>query len=1098
MAEKSIDDKYLKRLAEIESSNNPNAKSKTSSAAGLYQFTESTWNDLVSRMGLEYSLDDRFDPNKSKEVVKKFTEENKNYLESRLKRKVVDSELYLAHFLGRSGALNLLSKLDANENLPVNELFSEKALEANKSVFLNEDNTPKTGIDVLNWANEKFGIENNRVSVDPATLNSPEAVKQNETTGFKPEDLPTFQKENYETELQAFLDPIRALQDRPEFKFEKGGKLKTSGCGGPGEPPCPPDHPNFAEINWENQSNMYDPLFEKLMEVYKVGDWNSFLEKNDIHPYALEGIKNVFDYSINDITKGKRKIPAMDEDMKEFQRIILETPNERLRELLKKDYSKVNMFNFKSYLPEELSLWKAIKYNKKFNKLIDQGYTFEEGGQLQGNQVGNQELLTEYNSGGSHENNPLGGIPIGENNLVEQGETRYNDYIFSDSLIVTEDDINRYAFPKRFLNKSYADASKDIQKELEDNPNNKIIINSAQRVLDQLTLANENNKIMNNDKDKKKKKGQQEQPKDTLTLSPFYELYRAANMPNASIEAQTKFAIAKEEMANYFKNVNGNNPRNESMEDHIKRMKLREEAASKKNKLEGGGGLIPGGMSPAGGIGQGISLLSQFMPEDSKAKNPLALAGQGAQLGAMAGPWGAAIGGVAGGIGGLILNSKLKQQQVEAQNKDALMQSNQFDNKFKYGGKLYAEGGPIDPNNPPYPGWRPWHKPENHWQKYKNGKLILSGKPYSIRGGEVFLTSDLPDVQQPSQADIPDSLRQTENIPVTGPVRLQDQFNNYTNTGNNLTTTGNMETGRIRTDLPILGTGQDININPVDAVSGTSNNSRIPQRKVQQSVELTPEAIQAANSGPVFDNSTPSVMDEFIAPSNQDVAQGNSSSSFLSNLFGGKNTQGSGFDAGNLLRYAPTIGNTIRLLNAPGPEVESLNRLDNRYQRDLVDERRLERNASEAASNTRRALLNASAGSASAARSSLLGSQINESRALSEAMMQADNVNRQENQIAQQFNLGVDNTNLAQDNAEKQINAQNRAAAQANKDMLLNSILGDLGNIGREKELNSILEKVAGYNYKGKKINSLGGMLDQMKHHRGDDIKELIKKRYGY
>ena len=48
--------------------------------------------------------------------------------------------------------------------------------------------------------------------------------------------------------------------------------------------------------------------------------------------------------------------------------------------------------------------------------------------------------LTEFNEGGSHEDSPIGGVPQGINksngqpNLVEQGETKFKDYIFSDRL----------------------------------------------------------------------------------------------------------------------------------------------------------------------------------------------------------------------------------------------------------------------------------------------------------------------------------------------------------------------------------------------------------------------------------------------------------------------------------------------------------------------------------------------------------------------------------------------------------------------------------------------------------------------------------------
>lgn len=39
--------------------------------------------------------------------------------------------------------------------------------------------------------------------------------------------------------------------------------------------------------------------------------------------------------------------------------------------------------------------------------------------------------MTYYANGGTHENNPLGGVPVGNRGLVEQGEFRFGDYIFS-------------------------------------------------------------------------------------------------------------------------------------------------------------------------------------------------------------------------------------------------------------------------------------------------------------------------------------------------------------------------------------------------------------------------------------------------------------------------------------------------------------------------------------------------------------------------------------------------------------------------------------------------------------------------------------------
>ena len=64
---------------------------------------------------------------------------------------------------------------------------------------------------------------------------------------------------------------------------------------------------------------------------------------------------------------------------------------------------------------------------------------------------GNMDPLTEFNTGGTHEQNPLGGIPQGmapdgQPNLVEQGETKLNseNYIFSDRLKLDKQSVEEF------------------------------------------------------------------------------------------------------------------------------------------------------------------------------------------------------------------------------------------------------------------------------------------------------------------------------------------------------------------------------------------------------------------------------------------------------------------------------------------------------------------------------------------------------------------------------------------------------------------------------------------------------------------------------
>jgi len=149
---------FLMKMAARESGFDPNAKAKTSSAAGLFQFIEQTWLGTVKKYGGQHGLGDaaakitqnangrytvadpqsreailnlRFDADKASVMAGELANENKTTLESRLGRAVSSADLYTAHFLGPSGAVKLLS---AASNVKAADLLP-KAAAANRNVF---------------------------------------------------------------------------------------------------------------------------------------------------------------------------------------------------------------------------------------------------------------------------------------------------------------------------------------------------------------------------------------------------------------------------------------------------------------------------------------------------------------------------------------------------------------------------------------------------------------------------------------------------------------------------------------------------------------------------------------------------------------------------------------------------------------------------------------------------------------------------------------------------------------------------------------------------------------------------------------------------
>lgn len=84
--------------------------------------------------------------------------------------------------------------------------------------------------------------------------------------------------------------------------------------------------------------------------------------------------------------------------------------------------------------------------------------------------------LEYIDNGGTHENNILGGVPMGTDrngtpNLVEEGETIWNDYVFSNRLKVPETLTDKYKLSKDI---TFAEASKKLGKEIEETPNDPI------------------------------------------------------------------------------------------------------------------------------------------------------------------------------------------------------------------------------------------------------------------------------------------------------------------------------------------------------------------------------------------------------------------------------------------------------------------------------------------------------------------------------------------------------------------------------------------------------------------------------------------------
>lgn len=185
-AKTGVDFSYLLQQAQVESSFKADAKAKSSSATGLFQFIDSTWLQMVNKYGDKYGLDDyasqitdkgkvldkamknkilalRNDPHICSLMAGEFAAENKNYLQKCVGGDVGSTELYMAHFMGAGGAAKFLSAMKMNPDANAATAFPSAAA-ANKNVFYNKDGSAKSLKDVYAAFDKKFAIDPENVS----------------------------------------------------------------------------------------------------------------------------------------------------------------------------------------------------------------------------------------------------------------------------------------------------------------------------------------------------------------------------------------------------------------------------------------------------------------------------------------------------------------------------------------------------------------------------------------------------------------------------------------------------------------------------------------------------------------------------------------------------------------------------------------------------------------------------------------------------------------------------------------------------------------------------------------------------------------------
>lgn len=122
---------------------------------------------------------------------------------------------------------------------------------------------------------------------------------------------------------------------------------------------------------------------------------------------------------------------------------------------------------------------------------------FERGGYLGQTHGSNWSNNVQFiNEGNTHENNKYEGVQIGvdqEGNpdLVEEGEVIFNDYVFSNRLYPTKEQLAQFNLPEKYDNHTFAWIASELSKESEERPNDNISINGLNDSMNKLMQLHE-------------------------------------------------------------------------------------------------------------------------------------------------------------------------------------------------------------------------------------------------------------------------------------------------------------------------------------------------------------------------------------------------------------------------------------------------------------------------------------------------------------------------------------------------------------------------------------------------------------------------------
>lgn len=210
-----VDPRLLATMCGVESDFKISAKAGTSSAGGLFQFINSTWQYMLERYGSKYGIapnTPKNDPRANSLLGAEYIRENYEYLAKSIGRKPNANDLYMAHFLGPGGARQVLTGAPDD----VAARLNPKAAAANKSVFYHNkgNGAPRTVRELMAEIDRRMTMKTGAYNIASAEMTATGKTVEVKEKPKDPAEIPPATEapvvEGGETNAKGGIDAVKA------------------------------------------------------------------------------------------------------------------------------------------------------------------------------------------------------------------------------------------------------------------------------------------------------------------------------------------------------------------------------------------------------------------------------------------------------------------------------------------------------------------------------------------------------------------------------------------------------------------------------------------------------------------------------------------------------------------------------------------------------------------------------------------------------------------------------------------------------------------------------------------------------------------------